>query len=147
MNCFPSPVCASLPSTARSAGRNRSSGLPGRAFAYRSTTSVMSPVPEQNPMMPAVYPRPSSMSSMYGYCASQSNEEFSALETSRIAIRFFAGSFSPTSGVPGAGPEQPDRAAAVRSVAASGRRRARTVYFTRPACQAGPLESAGAGRL
>src|SRR3954454_1775886 len=51
----------------------------------------MSPVPEQNPMMPAVYPRPSPMSSMYLYCAFQSSDEFSALETSFIAISFFAG--------------------------------------------------------
>jgi hypothetical protein len=107
----------------------------------------MSPVPEQNPMMPAVYPRPSPMSSMYGYCASQSSEEFSALETSRIAIRFFAGSFSPSSGASDEGPEHPARAAAVRSVAARGRRRARTMCFTRPACQAGRVEPTGARRL
>jgi hypothetical protein len=35
------------------------------------------------------------MSSMYAYCASQSREEFSALDTSRIAISFFAGASSP----------------------------------------------------
>lgn len=32
---------------------------------------------------------------MYGYCAFQSSEEFSALDTSRMAISFFAGSSSP----------------------------------------------------
>src|SRR5947207_13183770 len=52
----------------------------------------MSPVPEQKPMIPAVYPRPSPMSSMYLYCAFQFSEEFSALETSSIAISFFTGS-------------------------------------------------------
>jgi len=51
--------------------------------------------PEQNPMMPAVYPRPSSMSSMYLYCAFQSSDEFSALQTICIAISFFAGSSRP----------------------------------------------------
>ncbi len=35
------------------------------------------------------------MSSMYWYCAFQSSEEFSALDTSRMAISFFAGSSSP----------------------------------------------------
>src|SRR5205085_288976 len=34
------------------------------------------------------YPRPSLMSSMYLYCDFQSSEEFSALETSSIAISF-----------------------------------------------------------
>ena len=52
----------------------------------------MSPVPEQNPTIPAVYPRPSWMSSMYLYCARQSSEEFSALETSSLAISFMRGS-------------------------------------------------------
>lgn len=36
------------------------------------------------------------MSSMYLYCAFQSSEEFSALETIFMAISFFAGSSSPT---------------------------------------------------
>lgn len=35
------------------------------------------------------------MSSMYLYCAFQSSEEFSALETSFMAISFFAGSSRP----------------------------------------------------
>ncbi len=35
------------------------------------------------------------MSSMYLYCAFQSSEEFSALETIFMAISFFAGSSSP----------------------------------------------------
>ena len=35
------------------------------------------------------------MSSMYLYCAFQSSEEFSALETSCMAMSFFAGSSSP----------------------------------------------------
>ncbi|CAM5297573.1 hypothetical protein SPARM206S_00836 [Streptomyces parvulus] len=35
------------------------------------------------------------MSSMYRYCARQSSEEFSALDTSCMAISFFAGSSSP----------------------------------------------------
>src|SRR6185369_15219729 len=56
----------------------------------------MSPVPEQKPMIPAVYPRPSPMSSMYLYCAFQLSEEFSALETSSIAISFFFGSVRST---------------------------------------------------
>src|SRR3954463_15855749 len=56
----------------------------------------MSPVPEQKPMIPAVYPRPSPMSSMYLYCAFQSSEEFSALETSSIAISFLRGSLRST---------------------------------------------------
>src|SRR4051794_8365266 len=47
-------------------------------------------------MIPAVYPRPSSMSSMYLYCAFQFSEEFSALETSSIAISFFRGSVRST---------------------------------------------------
>jgi hypothetical protein len=32
---------------------------------------------------------------MYAYCASQSREEFSALDTSRIAMSFLAGASSP----------------------------------------------------
>src|SRR5258705_7371313 len=52
----------------------------------------MSPVPEQKPMIPAVYPRPSPMSSMYLYCAFQSSEEFSAEDTSCIAMSFLRGS-------------------------------------------------------
>src|SRR4051794_11045391 len=36
------------------------------------------------------------MSSMYLYCAFQSSEEFSALDTSFMAISFFAGSSRPT---------------------------------------------------
>src|SRR5947207_13802263 len=58
----------------------------------------MSPVPEQKPMIPAVYPRPSLMSSMYLYCAFQFSEEFSALETSSIAISFLRGSVRSTRG-------------------------------------------------
>src|SRR2546430_12667197 len=58
----------------------------------------MSLVPEQNPMIPPVYPRPSLMSSMYLYCAFQLSEEFSALETSSIAISFLRGSVRSTRG-------------------------------------------------
>src|SRR2546430_6427769 len=56
----------------------------------------MSPVPEQNPMIPAVYPRPSLMSSMYLYCAFQSSDEFSALDTISFAISFLRGSVRST---------------------------------------------------
>src|SRR5262249_10039715 len=59
---------------------------------YSSTSSSMSPVPEQKPMMPAVYPRPSPMSSMYLYCAFQSSEEFSAEDTNCMAMSFLRGS-------------------------------------------------------
>src|SRR5256714_5091602 len=49
-------------------------------------------------MIPAVYPRPSPMSWMYLYCAFQSSEEFSALDTSSIAISFLRGSARPVPG-------------------------------------------------
>jgi hypothetical protein len=86
------PVCDELPSTFFNAGRYFASTLPGLRCVYRVTSSSMSPVPEQKPMIPAVYPRPSWMSWMYLYCAFQFSEEFSALETSSIAISFFPGS-------------------------------------------------------
>src|SRR5689334_23184097 len=52
----------------------------------------MSPVPEQKPMIPPVYPRPSPMASTYLYCARQSSDEFSLLDTSCIAMSFLRGS-------------------------------------------------------
>src|SRR5262249_27444554 len=86
------PLCEEVPLTFRRAGRYFARTLPGLRCAYSSTRSSMSPVPEQKPMMPAGYPRPSGMSSMYEYCAFQFREEFSALETSSIAISFMRGS-------------------------------------------------------
>src|SRR5918993_5302365 len=52
----------------------------------------MSPVRNQTPTRRGVSPRPSPMSSMYGNCARQSVEEFSAVATTCIATSFFAGS-------------------------------------------------------
>ena len=46
----------------------------------------MSPVPEQNPTIPAVYPRPSPMSSMYPYFVVHAVVEFSAVLVRRSAI-------------------------------------------------------------
>src|SRR5690242_3706016 len=100
----------------------------------------MSPVPEQNPMMPAVYPRPSPMSSMYLYWAFQSSEEFSALETSFIAISFFAGA---------------DRSPTARAVAlvalfaargAGAAEESAGVVITRAATEAAPSAPMTAGR-
>src|SRR4051794_30350203 len=97
----------------------------------------MSPVPEQKPMMPAVYPRPSPMSSMYLYCAFQSSEEFSALETSFIAISFFAGA---------------ERSPAARAVALFAARGAGAavesagVVITRAATEAAPSAPMRTGR-
>src|SRR5690348_7335713 len=87
-----SPACESVPLTLRSAGRYFASTLPGTREVYSLTSSSMSPVPEQKPMIPAVYPRPSPMSSMYLYWAFQSSEEFSALDTSCIAMSFLCAS-------------------------------------------------------
>src|SRR5579859_7427273 len=92
VNVGSSPECDEEPLTFFSAGRYFARTLPGLRCAYRVTRSSMSPVPEQKPMIPAVYPRPSWMSWMYLYCAFQFSEEFSALETSSIAISFFFGS-------------------------------------------------------
>ena len=59
-----SPACESDPSTVRSAGRYFASLLSGLRRVYSVTRASMSEVPEQKPTIPAVYPRPSPMSSM-----------------------------------------------------------------------------------
>ncbi len=86
--------------------------LPDRRSEGDPVASSRPPVPEQNPMTSAVYPRPPRMSSVHSCCAFQSSEEFSALDTSCTALSFFAGSSSPaarTSAVACAG--RPRRAA------------------------------------
>src|SRR5437660_1507641 len=77
------------------------------------------------------------MSSMYLYCAFQSSEEFSALETSFIAISFFAGA------------ERSPTASAVALGAANGAGAAEEsagVVITRAATEAAPSAPTRTGR-